>query len=145
MKLYALHGSPYIFTKFDNNLIGTATKNYENEYASAQYGFFFTNDYEYAEGYTNGTGKVYACMIELNNPLYVDMSEYMNTDECLANFLQQAKDEGRDGVVFEDIREPGRAPSNEYVVFDAKQITILNTDDNQLAKVNEQLEKLLSS
>lgn len=118
------HGSPNVFKKFDKEKLGTSTKKFEDgKYSSTDYGFFFTNDKEYASGYGEN---IYKCNIKLDNPLVVDMSDYIATEEVLSKFLQQAKNENKDGVIFKNIREVGRNPSTEYVVFNSDNIKILN-------------------
>lgn len=118
------HGSPNVFKKFDKEKLGTSTKKFEDgKYSSTDYGFFFTNDKEYASGYGENN---YKCNIKLDNPLVVDMSDYIATEEVLSKFLQQAKNENKDGVIFKNIREVGRNPSTEYVVFNSDNIKILN-------------------
>lgn len=118
------HGSPNVFKKFDKEKLGTSTKKFEDgKYSSTNYGFFFTNDKEYASGYGENN---YKCNIKLNNPLVVDMSDYIATEEVLSKFLQQAKNENKDGVIFKNIREVGRNSSTEYVVFNSDNIKILN-------------------
>lgn len=122
--IVAYHGSPNVFKKFDKAQLGSSTKKFEDDdYTSTNYGFFFTDDEEYASGYGDN---IYKCDIQLNNPLVVDMSEYIATEENLAKFLQQAKDENKDGVIFKNIREIGRNPTTEYVVFNSDNVKIVD-------------------
>ena len=142
------HGSDNLFKAFKKDYIGTATEKEEDDYhKSAQHGFFFTDDEEYANNY----GKyVYACELSIKNPLVVDMSDYMATDEVLNNFINQAKEEGKDGVIFKNIRELGRPVSTEYVVFEPNQIKSVDNkgtwnpaSDNIYETLNKEIKRYL--
>ena len=121
----AYHGSPNKFKKFNNNFLGTSTSKYEtDDIQSAKLGHFFTTDKEYSNLY----GKYrYKCKITLNNPLIYDMSEYIATDEKIVKIINQAKENGNDGVILKNIREYGRQPSTEYIVFNSNQIETINS------------------
>lgn len=138
--IIAYHGSPNVFKNFDKAQVGTSTKKFEDgDYTSTDYGFFFTDDKKYASGYGDN---IYKCAIQLNNPLVVDMSEYIATEENLAKFLQQAKDENKDGVIFKNIREVGRNPTTEYVVFNSDNIKIVDNIEEAVAYHGSQNDNL---
>ena len=142
----AYHGSPNKFKKFDNNFLGTSTSKYEtDDIQSAKWGHFFTTDKEYSNLY----GKYgYKCKITLNNPLIYDMSEYIATDEKIVKIINQAKENGNDGVILKNIREYGRQPSTEYIVFNSNQIEILDVNSKKSLvsnNINESYKKLSES
>ena len=137
------HGSESNFNKFNKSLLGSATKRNltdwhgeEMDCPSAYLGFFFTDDEDFAREYGE---YLYECYLKIENPLVVDMSEYMANDEVITQFIEQAIKEKRDGVIFKNIRELGRPVSTEYVVFEPTQIKIENTFE----KLNEVLERYL--
>lgn len=133
-KYTAYHGSPNEFNEFDISKLGQSTDLYDDPNISSNLGFFFTDDKEYASGY----GKyIYTCELDLDNILEVDMSEYMATDEVISRFISQAKSEGKDGVIFLNIREAGSKPMTQYVVFNPKNINIINKVELVMESMNE--------
>lgn len=143
------HGSEAHFKSFNKSLLGSATKRSltdwhgeETECPSAYLGFFFTDDEDFAREYGD---VLYKCYLKITNPLMIDMSEYMNNDEVLTKFIQQALKEKRDGVIFKNIREIGRPVANEYVVFEPNQIKEISnhgqwSDSNNIyERLNEEL------
>lgn len=147
------HGSEANFNVFDKSLLGSATKRNLTDWhgekmdcPSAYLGFFFTDDEDFAREYGD---ILYECYLKITNPLIVDMSEYMNNDEVLTQFINQAIKENKDGVVFKNIREIGRPVANEYVVFESNQIKEISNhgqwsnSDNIYEQLNKLFEELL--
>lgn len=140
LKVY--HGSPYVFDAFDRNMLGQATLQSEEYFhKSAQYGFFFTLDKEYAKGYGKN---LYECYLKILNPYVFDMDEYIASDKKIAEVLQYAVEHGYDSVILENIREIGRPKTTEYVVFSPEQIKSVENNGqwSKSSNIYEELNRL---
>ena len=165
MKVY--HGTPYGgFTEFKDSHMGS---NDNGGYLGD--GFYFTDNYDYAKSYTDeefmdkseignaepgeyGNPQVYETYLNIQNPYVINESDVEYDTNALAEALgtetnYQATDllkkQGYDGVIYNF--ESG---TKEYLVFDSKQIKILDdtkkgqetaVDGNEVSKKTENIQR----
>lgn len=74
------------------------------------------------ESRSGTTGTVMPVYLSLKNPLVKDFGGRHYREQSFNSLLKQAKKEGRDGAIFQNVYDGGDVPSNVHVVFDPKQI-----------------------
>ena len=88
---------------------------------------YFTDSLSVARGYTEGGSRkaVLRVYLRIENPLMVD-AEGVSWTNVFPEVVQQARREGQDGVIVQNVRDTARSWDEEvattYVVFDAKQV-----------------------
>ena len=120
---YVYHNSKKDFDKFDLNYFGGT------DLGSYCKGIYFSGNTEEIKKYGN---KQYKAYIDIKNPIYfegnekrfsVNFRDYKNKDKLKKikeNLTQQLIQEGYDGVI---------AGDSQYIVFDPKQIKIVDKYD----------------
>lgn len=110
------HGTDKDFDKFD------IKKSDEGNTA-----IFFADhkDYAESEAYVHDGNKMYEVKINIQNPKIVELNSKEFADPDIEkNYIQQAKKEGKDSVIFKGINKEGKVEDTFYAVFYEEQIKI---------------------
>lgn len=110
------HGTDKDFNKFD------LKKSDEGNNA-----IFFADhkDYAESEAYVHDGNKMYEVKINIQNPKTVELNSKDFADPKIEKqYIQQAKKEGNDSVIFKGVNKDGKITDTFYAVFSEEQVKI---------------------
>lgn len=124
--LEVYHGTNARFSKFNPARVGS-------NFSQSEGGFFFTSDLDSAQAYADdaqleagGTARVLPVYLSLQNPSVIDAPKNARSieefyDDNAQAIVEQARSEGRDGIIVRGVNDDGTARSM-YVAFKPTQI-----------------------
>ena len=121
--LVVYHGTSGDFSAFDPGMRGSNTRDVDSEK-----GYFFSSSQDIANEYAAESGttgnNVMPVYLSLKNPLTVDHKGKGYSPEMFDRYIQQAKEEGRDGVIIRNSRDDFRnqLDGDTYIAFEPTQI-----------------------
>ena len=110
------HGTNQDFDTFD------VSKSIEGNGA-----LFFADDEDYAEAMAEerGGGNIYDVKVNIQNPMTVTLPNNQFTDPTVERkYIEQAKEQGHDGVIFKEQNPDEFSAGTFYAVFSPKQVQI---------------------
>jgi len=117
--LTVYHGTKGNFETFDPKLLGSNTGA-----ESAKGGFYFASNPEATSNFTEGGGRVVPAHLNITDPKVVEFEQ--RGEGSIADWIKQAKSEGKDGLVLKNWYEGGKKGSFEqtdiFVAFKPEQI-----------------------